>query len=168
MTTTELLSYLNLHFVYVSKTGQIMRKTHGGLKEAGCLSMTNPRSKISYRYININRKNYLTHRLIFLLETGRWPKEEIDHIDGDTTNNRFSNLREASSAENHKNRRLQSNNTSGYNGVSWDNDRGMWCSQIQINGKMKHIGRFKSLRAAINARLKAEQQYGFSPTHGKR
>jgi hypothetical protein len=168
MEIPQLLVYLGSHFVYVPETGQILRKTKKGLKEAGCLSMTNPRSKIAYRYINISRKNYLTHRLVFLLETKRWPKGEIDHIDGNTLNNAFTNLREVSSAENHKNRRKQTNNTSGCNGVSWDTERCLWVSQIQVSGKNIHLGRFRTIEQAYAKRLLAEQQYGFSPTHGKR
>ena len=65
------------------------------------------------------RSAYGAHRLAWVHYYGEWPKDQIDHIDGNRQNNRISNLRCATNSENNRNRGPQSNNLSGYKGVSW-------------------------------------------------
>lgn len=126
--------------------------------EAGCVNRA-----IGYRYISINDRRYLTHRLAFLIMVGRWPHDEIDHINGVKDDNRWSNLRETGRVGNNRNRCLSSNNTSGHMGVHWDQSRGKWCAQI--NGK--HLGRFKNLADAAAARKAADVEYGYHANHGR-
>ena len=52
------------------------------------------RDRYGYLVYNILGKQYKVHRLVWLLETGKWPSGVIDHIDGIKDNNRFSNLRD--------------------------------------------------------------------------
>jgi hypothetical protein len=58
-----------------------------------------------YLHARVFGKQYLVHRVAWLLTHGEWPPGEIDHIDGDRANNRLSNLRVASRGENCTNRR---------------------------------------------------------------
>ena len=74
-------------------------------------------TKEGYEKIRWNGKQIQTHRLVWLYHFGYLPKQ-IDHIDGDGLNNRISNLREATSSQNSKNRGLRSDNESGYKGVT--------------------------------------------------
>ena len=99
-----------------------------------------------YIVIRINKELYYAHQLVWLYMHGKftkYPIEETDHIDGNGCNNSFNNLRIVSKNENHKNVRLQSNNTSGVCGVSWDSSRSKWVAAIKINQSTKMIGRFK-------------------------
>lgn len=82
-----------------------------------------------------------------------------DHINRNPLDNRKSNLRQASTQENARNRSVPSNNTSGFIGVSWDKDAEKWRAFIKINGKNKWLGRFINKEDAIVARLKAEKEY---------
>ena len=67
-----------------------------------------------------------------------------DHIDGDKANNQRQNLRVCTTAENMCNRGKQSNNTSGYKGVSWIEQTRKWRAQIWVNNKRIHLGVFSS------------------------
>jgi hypothetical protein len=64
-------------------------------------------------------KGYKAHRIIWAIQTGEWPRDQIDHIDRDKTNNRWANLREANNGQNAANRAALSKRTSAYVGVSW-------------------------------------------------
>lgn len=111
---------------------------------------------------------YDAHRIAWLLATGEWPRDQIDHIDGDRANNRFVNLREANHAINNRNARMRTNNTSGVCGVNWDSAKGKWRATININGRKKELGRFVDISDAINARLSANQRHGYTERHGER
>ena len=84
---------------------------------------------------------YKAHRLAWFYMTGKWPKDQIDHIDGNKTNNIFSNLREATNAENQLNRR-KIKAISGYKGVypykRKDGKIIKWAAQYN----KKHLGVF--------------------------
>ena len=119
-----------------------------------------------YRSGAIYRRNYGAHRVVWAIVHGMWPKM-IDHINGDPSDNRLENLREVTSAENQKNLKLRSDNTSGRIGVSWDSARKRWSAEIISKGRHLHLGRFRSKSAAIQARKMAEQTHGFHPNHGR-
>jgi hypothetical protein len=99
----------------------------------------------------IDGRNYLNHRLAWFYVTGRWPDAEIDHVNGDKTDNRLSNLREATPSENKRNRVTQVNNTSGFKGVYWNKAAGKWRAQIYDNGKSYHLGHFDIAEEAYTA-----------------
>ena len=80
---------------------------------AGCLRPD------GYWTVIVFGKHYLGHRLAFFYMTGRWPDPECDHEDLDKSNNRWSNLREASKSQNKANVPIPCTNTSGIKGVSW-------------------------------------------------
>lgn len=108
--------------------------------------------KKAYGYIQlaINGTLYLAHRVIWLWMTGDMP-EEIDHQDGDTANNRWTNLRYATSSQNKMNRGARSDNTSGFKGVSFDRRRGTWNMSAESNGKRIRKTGFASAEAAHEA-----------------
>ena len=66
----------------------------------------------------------------------------VDHINGDGLDNRRANLRLATNAENMWNMRRPARNTSGYKGVSWNKRISKWKAQIQVKGKIMHLGSF--------------------------
>lgn len=117
---------------------------------------------------SVQGRVYRTHRVIWLIVTGEWPADQIDHINGQKKDNRFANLREADTTENHKNMPLCSRNRSGVVGVHWDEKRQKWQVQIKVDGRHTHLGRFDHLADAVDARKLAEKRYGYHPNHGRK
>src|ERR1700744_6235090 len=99
-------------------------------------------NEIGYVYIGIHKKLYLAHRLAWLYMTGEWPTEVVDHRDGQPSNNTFSNLRQASNAQNVGCGRKRRNNTTGYTGVRKVNNK--WKSLIVFEGRIMHLGYFET------------------------
>jgi len=95
------------------------------------------------------------HRFIMDAPKGK----NIDHIDRNTLNNQKNNLRFASQLENVLNRKVFSNNKSGYTGVSWEKANRKWRAQIGINKKEFFLGLFSTKNEAIEARKKAEKNF---------
>jgi hypothetical protein len=112
-----------------------------------------------YVNISIHCRQYLAHRLAWLIVNGEWPPEEIDHIDLDKTNNRIANLRLATRQENLRNVGLRKNNFTGVSGVHWCNYARKFIAQIRIDGKKNRIGSFDTLAEAAAARAAAEIHY---------
>lgn len=119
-----------------------------------------------YRILTFRSKNYLAHRVIWLFVFGRWPKHEIDHVDGDGLNNKIKNLRDVKHGVNTKNVKKGSRNTSGFVGVNFDKKRKSFRATICVEGKQIHIGRYISIEEAASARKAAEVKYGFHKNHG--
>ena len=98
---------------------------------------------------------------------GRWPIDQIDHIDNNRSNNRISNLREANNHQQNCNTRLTKRNSSGYKGVSWDKNLKKWRSEIRVNYKKIHLGYYKTPEEAHEAyRLKSDELFGEFANHG--
>jgi HNH endonuclease len=147
---------------YDPKTGILRWKVERYRKHAGdiagCLALKKSKN---YRWVNIsvNYHRYKAHRVIWLMMTGSWPKEEVDHKDNDGWNNKWSNLREATHLQNGKNLKLKKNNTSGVSGVRFIPKRGCFSARIWVNYKEKFLGHFKTLDAATIARNEASKKY---------
>lgn len=104
------------------------------------------------------------HRVIWAIQTGEWPSSLIDHVDGNGANNTWSNLRLATRGENQQNRAVGRNNTSGFTGVFWDDDRQRWLSMIKVGGKVHRLGRFESKQDAAGAYAAAKKRlHDFHP-----
>lgn len=106
------------------------------------------------------------HRVIWALVYGEWPEGEIDHINGDKHDNRLSNLRLVSHAENMKNQVRYRNNATGLTGVSVHKATGKYVAQISNAGKRRHLGLFDDAQEAHAAYLRAKADLGFSERHG--
>jgi len=114
-----------------------------------------------YVEITVAGRSIKAHRLAVLLVAGAYPRDEVDHIDGDRTNNRFANLRCVSRADNQKNRKRHSTNRSGYKGVSWKAQNSRWVASINIGGKRIHLGYFDTAEDARDAyEIAAERLHG--------
>jgi hypothetical protein len=101
-----------------------------------------------YRYIQLRGRKYPAHHLVWLFEHGHFPKNFIDHIDGNKDNNHISNLREVTNKQNTENRGKQRNNKTGYKGVSFNKRLKKYVAQIQHNNKAIYIGVFASAHDA--------------------
>jgi hypothetical protein len=107
------------------------------------------------------------HRVICALLHGRWPVNEIDHINGNRSDNTPSNLREATHIENGQNNSLHSNNTSGFLGVRWDRRRNKWKAEITVSRRRRHLGYFETAEAASAAYIASKtRHHPFSQRHG--
>ena len=103
----------------------------------------------------------MQHRVIWAICKGEEP-QEIDHIDGDVTNNRIANLRSVSHQENCKHRRVYSTNRSGHPGVSWKASEGRWYACIHVDGKQRSLGLHRNIADAVKARKNAETEHGYT------
>lgn len=117
-------------------------------------------SPLGYLVITINNRAYAAQNLAWLWMTGEWPINLIDHRDTDGFNNIWKNLREATHSENQCNRRVPSNNKSGFKGVSWKKDLGKWQVQIKAGAINRFLGHFDEdkLDEAAAAYAKAAQE----------
>ncbi|WQZ00671.1 HNH homing endonuclease [Xanthomonas phage NP1] len=112
-----------------------------------------------YLQVRVHGKKYLAHRLAWLLSTCSWPSKHLDHINGVRDDNRFSNLRECSPAENHQNRGKRSDNSSGIPGVGWRKEKKKWQAYIKLNGKQIFLGYFDTIEEAAAARAAAKARH---------
>ena len=121
----------------------------------GAGKLAGHRRSDGYLHIKLDGQFYLGHRLVWFHTRGEWPKDEVDHIDGDRTNNRPQNLRDVTMAGNAQNRsRPQGKNP--YLGVSWDGEAGKWKASIRLNGRAKSLGRFADPLEAHRCYLRAK------------
>ena len=84
---------------------------------------------------------------------------EIDHISGDTLDNRRANLRMVTHIQNMHNEKMFSNNTSGAKGVTWHKAAHKYMAVIRCEHKTHYLGIFKNIEDAIQAREEAERKY---------
>ena len=106
------------------------------------------------------------HAVAWAIHYGFWPIDELDHIDGNPLNNSILNLRLANRAIQNRNLSVRKDNTSGILGVS-QCASGRWRARIRIGGKEVLLGRFATKAEAEAARLKASDEAGYHPNHGR-
>jgi len=113
-----------------------------------------------YLELRLDYVYYGVHRIVYKLMTGEEPENFIDHINGDKSDNRWDNLREATSTQNNHNRKISKNNTTGYKGVSWNSHFGKYKSSIRVGeGRRIFLGYFDSLEEAKDSYNKAADQH---------
>lgn len=146
------------------KSWKIWNKRFSGKKAGTVFANSNGYKRVTIRLLGTR---YLAHRLAFL-HMGEALPEQVDHIDRNATNNKWSNLRASREIENSKNRSMPSNNTSGVTGVHWCNKRYVWHARATLNGKLCHLGYFDEgdLDLAAMEVLEFRAEGGFDPQHG--
>lgn len=121
---------------------------------AGTANVSHTSSQILYKKrvkIKLLGKLEMAHRLAWLYMTGSIPIGEIDHINRDSMDNRFDNLRDVTHKQNVENTELRVNNTSGFMGVTYSVKNQNWYSQIQHCGERMFIGTFNTPEEASTA-----------------
>lgn len=118
--------------------------------------------------LSIAKTKYKLHRLAWLYMTGSYPDGEIDHIDQDASNNRFSNLRDVSHQENSRNMRLHRDNTSGVSGACWNKEKRGWDVEIGAKENRTRGGRFKNFDEAVAKRKSLEIEFRYHANHGRK
>lgn len=168
----ELQKYFNKYFIY-HKDGYLIWKKRDPLtfgdkvfnsrftsKIAGGISLSK-RSKTPYVCVEINKKSYKVHRIIFAMHHGYMP-EQVDHIDHNGLNNKIENLRPSNSKDNARNLPMQKSNKSGYIGVNWHKSAKKWQARaVDLSGKRIDLGRFDNIEDAIRVRKEYEVKFKY-------
>ena len=134
-------------------------------RRAGQKALT-AQQKHGYLFGSLFGTKIYAHRAAWAHYHGEWP-EKVDHINGDPSDNRISNLRSVSHDENMKNVRRHADNKSGFLGVSFCKQTRRWRASITANGKSINLGRFTTKEEAVSARREADRAYGFHFNHGR-
>jgi hypothetical protein len=126
-------------------------------------------SRRGYNKIRFKGKLYRGARLAYFYMTGGWPLHQMDHVNGNPSDDSWDNLRAVTAQENHKNRKMPNTNRSGVQGVSWLKINKKWKAEIKPSAQEgnKHLGCFDFFSDAVEARKAAEVKYGFHPNHGR-
>ena len=111
-----------------------------------------------YLRVMVNNQSYKVHRLVFLLHHGYMPNY-VDHINGDTFDNRIENLRDATYAQNNQNAKIRKDSTSGVKGVFLHKATGKWAASCQVNKKRQHLGLFLTIEEAEKAVKSYREQF---------
>lgn len=111
-----------------------------------------------YRYLSYRCTRFLEHRVIWFIAYGYLP-QQVDHVNLRRSDNRLSNLREATLAENCRNKNAQSNNALGLKGVSFHKSMGRYCARISINNRRILLGYFTTAAEASNAYQHAAKEH---------
>ncbi len=112
-----------------------------------------------YLQLTVDGVATVVHRFAWLYVYGEWPKHNIDHIDGNRSNNRISNLRDVPQQINTQNSKgPRTNNKSGFLGVCFDKHRNLYKAEITLDGRNRYLGRFKTPEEAHEAYLKAKRK----------
>jgi len=154
MELEELKKYLKYdehtgHFIWIALTHKSVSKIKVG-DRAGAEHGN------GYLKLTIKQKRFYLHRLAWYFMTGEMPTHQIDHINRDRADNRYTNLRELTNYENNLNKGLTKRNKTGTTGVHLVKRTGKYMASIQREGKNKHLGTFKTKEEAIKARQDAE------------
>lgn len=151
---------------YDPDTGILTRKVSvkGGRKAGAIVGVG---TSGGYRTVMLDGRLYKCHRIAYAHYHNKFPDGDIDHIKGDGTDNRIVNLRCVSHKQNTRNQRKQKNVKAKFCGVYWIEKRNSWEASIRVDGKNRHLGRFKCFIEAIATRIRANKQYGFHENHGR-
>ena len=143
------LSFFQERLEYDAQTGEFTWLGDFNAKRVGRRAGTTVGAK-GYRTITIKKRRFYEHRIAWYMMTGQDPTGfEVDHINGDKSDNRFSNLRLATSQTNKANCGLTASNSSGFKGVHARGSR--WIAGITHNRRLIHIGMFKTAEEATTA-----------------
>ena len=153
---------------YDPETGVWTNRVQRGVRGAIGLETGSVRKQDGYRFIAIKKKYYSAHRLAFLYMEGSLPSDQVDHINHVKDDNRWCNIRHATSTMNNRNSPRNWNNKSGVTGVYWATEKNKWVAEITKKRKKISLGNYKNLLDACCARKSAEIEYGYHPNHGRR
>lgn len=157
----QIMDYDRETGVFTWRARQVTHKCHKAWnaqwagKAVAVVTVNDPQtSGRKSRLLRIGGKYYGEHRVVWAYVTGEWPKNEIDHRNGNSIDNRFENMREATHGQNQRNKKAMRNNKLGVKGVRYDAKRRKYVAQIKNYrgvGKSPMIGRFNTLEDAAEA-----------------
>lgn len=144
----QVLSYNEMtgHFVWTDPTGNRVVKGSA----AGCVSRST-----GYLIIGVDGKRWAAATLAWIYVTGRMPNGVIDHISRDRLDNRFCNLRDATTAQNAANSSVHRDSQFGLKGIEAHPQTGKWRARICVNGRRMSLGLHETPEMAHAAYLAA-------------
>lgn len=142
--------------IYNPETGALNWRVARPGTFSGALAGT--RTSDGYTQVEIDYRLYRAHRVIWLMQTGKWPKHHVDHRNGMRADNRWENLREATPLQNARNRRPGKRNSSGRIGVT-QTASGRWQAFIGVDLQNHVLGTFGTFDEASAARAAAERHH---------
>ncbi len=155
--------YLRQILHYEPDTGNFFHKITSGQARFGQIAGC-PRKQDGSWVMSVDGRTYHRNRLAWFYVTGEWPKNEIDHKNGDRSDDRFVNLREATHAQNAVNRGASKNSKTGIKGV-YPTAEG----RFQVQCSKRHVGSYRTIGEARVARIKAETEahgeFAYSQRH---
>lgn len=143
LTHVELIAALE----YDPDTGAMTRRVKSR-RNANRDGETGTVSTNGRRYITIEGKQYIAHRLAWFYVYGKWPENNLAPRDGNYLNLQLSNWAEETQADTTRRSKFRSSNTSGLRGVHYDKARNKWVATINVNYKNKYLGRFDTTAEA--------------------
>lgn len=148
---------------YHPSTGDFFWKVNRGRGRRGAAAgFSHP---LGYLVIRIDGRNYLAHRLAWLIAFGEWPSADIDHINGVPSDNRLENLRLCTPSENQQNAKTRADNKLGVRGVHFHKKMKRFAATIYANGQRTNLGYFDTVEEAKHAYLQAKRSaHPFQPT----
>ena len=155
------VEFLNERYVY--KEGRIFYRKSG---KDGAPGIGGPDGR-PYRFASVFQKRIPEHRIVMALHGRDIDGLEVDHINGDSLDNRIENLRAVDRKTNARNQLIRDTNSSGFTGVHFDKSRNKWMAHGSVDGRFENLGRFDSKADAISARQAFNAKNGFGPAHGQ-
>jgi len=137
------------------RDGKVFRKKDG--KRAGCvISKSKPYRRIALT-VDGEKRVFYEHRVVWLLVNGEWPRNNIDHINRDKSDNRIENLRDCGQDLNLRNAKRTVISRTGFAGVQ-ERPNGKFSAQAKFQGKMVWLGIFDTVGDAALAKAKFERE----------
>ena len=146
------------YFTYSPENGELRWAIRSSPAAAVGDLITSRTVRGNYLKVQFNGKYYTAHRIIWLMVYGEWPRDQIDHVNGDGGDNRLCNLREATHSQNQQNRRAMPN-SSGFPGARFDKLAGHYRVSVMVNGIIHNIGAFKDPEFASLVYSEAKRKY---------
>ncbi len=144
---------------YCPETGIFTRLQSMGRHKAGAVAGSKPGRTCKYVAIHLAGRRYVAQRLAWLYMYGEWPSGDLDHINRIKTDNRISNLRQVTRAQNMQNVLRHKHNTSGHKGINWIERLKKWRVYLFVQYKQIHVGVFSNFDDAVAAYRAAAAQY---------
>ena len=138
--------------------------TKFGGKRAGTSSTDGYRS-ITFQ-LHGRPQSLREHRLAWFIHFGRLPEADIDHINGNPSDNRIANLRDVPRTINSRNQKRRSDSPSGVTGVRKRRDRPSWRGLVVVDGRTLYVGSFSDKAQAEAAVREFRSKHGFTDRHG--
>jgi hypothetical protein len=145
-------SYILCHWRYDPETGIVL-----GTKGKPIGSQTGKGYLLGTVSVEGRSVTVSLHRAAWLLQTGDWPKQALDHRNGQKADNRWANLREVTDAENNQNLQTAHKDKKSSALLGAYRCRRKWQALIRVDGKLRHLGMFDTDVAAHEAYLKAKR-----------
>ncbi|EMY6611164.1 MULTISPECIES: HNH endonuclease [Vibrio] len=162
----EVATLIKNQLTYDPETGVIHWKEPGRGRRAnlvaGCVKQ---KQDNTWRRIVVDGAEYTSGQIAWSIMTGKFPEFIIDHIDGDSLNDAWCNLRRGDNCVAQRNLAKSKRNKTGVTGVKFS--KGTYTAYIGTGNKQKYLGSSRDFFEAICLRKRAEAQYNYSPRHGK-